>query len=52
MLDRNVAIESFALATLPLEDIFVKVVREGVGLDHGSSRAPAVAEPVTAGGAR
>ena len=52
LLDRGVAIESFALATLLLEDIFVKVVREGVGLDQGASRAPAVQEPVTAGGAR
>ena len=37
MLDRHVRIESFAHATLPLEDIFVKVVREGLGLDHGRS---------------
>jgi ABC-2 type transport system ATP-binding protein len=31
LLDRQVRIESYALASLPLEDIFVKVVREGVG---------------------
>src|SRR5262245_3698417 len=33
LIDRNVKIESFALASLPLEDVFVKVVREGLGLD-------------------
>jgi ABC-2 type transport system ATP-binding protein len=30
-------VESFALAAMPLEDIFVKVVRGGIGLDHGES---------------
>jgi ABC-2 type transport system ATP-binding protein len=39
MIDRGVAIESFQVATLPLEDIFIKVVREGLGLDHGRSAA-------------
>jgi ABC-2 type transport system ATP-binding protein len=33
LIDRGLTIESFALATLPLEDIFVKVVREGLGLE-------------------
>ena len=42
----------FAIAVLPLEDIFVKVVREGLGLDHGQSGPPTVDEPVLAGGAR
>jgi ABC-2 type transport system ATP-binding protein len=51
LLERGVHIESFALATLPLEDIFVKVVREGIGLDHGASGPPTVDEPV-AGGVR
>jgi ABC-2 type transport system ATP-binding protein len=37
---RGVEIESFALASLPLEDVFVKVVREGLGLDHGQSGSP------------
>jgi ABC-2 type transport system ATP-binding protein len=53
LLDRGVEVESFELATLPLEDIFVKVVREGLGLDHGQS-GPPVPEPVpmAAGGVR
>jgi len=51
LLERGVRIESFALASLPLEDIFVKVVREGIGLDHGASGPPTVDEPV-AGGVR
>ncbi|HYM80207.1 MAG TPA: ATP-binding cassette domain-containing protein [Candidatus Limnocylindria bacterium] len=45
LLARDVAIESFALASLPLEDIFVKVVREGLGLDHGLSGPPTLDEP-------
>jgi ABC-2 type transport system ATP-binding protein len=48
LLERGVEVESFEIATLPLEDIFVKVVKEGLGLDHGRSgptpAAPAVAE--------
>jgi ABC-2 type transport system ATP-binding protein len=52
LLARGARIESFALATLPLEDIFVKVVREGIGLDHGASGPPTVDEPVATGGAR
>jgi ABC-2 type transport system ATP-binding protein len=50
LLERGVKIESFARAELPLEDIFVKVVREGIGLDHGLSGPPTVDE-VTAKGA-
>jgi ABC-2 type transport system ATP-binding protein len=43
-------VDSFAVASLPLEDVFVKVVREGLGLDHGLSGPP---EPEPArGGAR
>jgi len=41
LLDRGVDVESFAIATLPFEDIFVKVVNEGIGLDHGMSRETA-----------
>jgi ABC-2 type transport system ATP-binding protein len=44
LLEQGVRLESFALATLPLEDIFVKVVREGLGLDGGSSGPPTVDE--------
>ena len=47
LLDRGVEVESFALASPPLEDIFVKVVREGLGLDHGQS-GPPIVEPVAA----
>ncbi len=47
LLDRGVEVESFAVASLPLEDIFVKVVREGLGLDHGQS-GPPTAEPLAA----
>jgi ABC-2 type transport system ATP-binding protein len=49
LLDRGIEIESFAVASLPLEDIFVKVVREGLGLDRGQSGPPTVDEPVAIG---
>jgi len=49
LLGAGLEIESYGIATLPLEDVFVKVVREGLGLDHGQSGADTV--PV-AGGAR
>jgi ABC-2 type transport system ATP-binding protein len=49
LLERGVEVESFSIASLPLEDIFVKVVREGLGLDHGESGPPAN-EPLVAGG--
>jgi ABC-2 type transport system ATP-binding protein len=53
LLERGVKIESFGLAAMPLEDIFVKVVREGIGLDHGASGPPTVDEqPALAGGVR
>jgi ABC-2 type transport system ATP-binding protein len=52
LLERGVKIESFALAAMPLEDIFIKVVREGIGLDHGASGPPTVDEPALAGGVR
>jgi ABC-type uncharacterized transport system ATPase subunit len=37
LVERGVDLESFEVASLPLEDIFVKVVKEGLGLDHGTS---------------
>ena len=46
LLERGVEIESLAVASRPLEDIFVKVVREGLGLDRGQSGPPTVDEPV------
>jgi ABC-2 type transport system ATP-binding protein len=42
MVERKMRLESFSIATLPLEDIFVKVVREGLGLDRGESGDPTV----------
>jgi ABC-2 type transport system ATP-binding protein len=52
LLDRGVEFESVAHASMPLEDIFVKVVTEGLGLDHGESGPPTVDEALVAGGAR
>jgi ABC-2 type transport system ATP-binding protein len=52
LVDRNVEVESFAVSAMPLEDIFVKVVTEGIGLDEGRSGPPTVDEPSLAGGAR
>ena len=50
LLDRGVEIESFALAELPLEDVFVKVVREALGVDaHLDAQPEALA---ATGGAR
>jgi ABC-2 type transport system ATP-binding protein len=46
----GVPVASFAIASPPLEDVFVKVVREGLGLDQGRSGP---LEPAAAtGGAR
>ena len=50
LLQAGVELESYSVATLPLEDVFVKVVREGLGLDHGASVTEA--PPVLVGGAR
>jgi ABC-2 type transport system ATP-binding protein len=47
----GVPVVSFSVANPPLEDVFVKVVREGLGLDHGESGPPGPA-PLTRGGAR
>ncbi|MBI1799512.1 MAG: ATP-binding cassette domain-containing protein [Candidatus Eisenbacteria bacterium] len=52
LLDRGANVESFALSSLPLEDIFVRVVQEGVGLDRGQSGPPTVDVPLRSGGAR
>jgi ABC-2 type transport system ATP-binding protein len=51
LLDADVAIESFTPAEPPLEDIFVHVVTQGIGLDQGRSGTPPVDEPARAGGA-
>ena len=42
LVQRGARIESFAIATPPLEDIFFKVVSEGLGLDGGTSGPPTV----------
>ncbi len=47
----GLGIESFAIANLPLEDVFVKVVREGLGLDHGQS-GPLLPDEPAKGAAR
>jgi ABC-2 type transport system ATP-binding protein len=52
LVERGAEIESFAVANPPLEDIFVRVVTEGLGLDRGESGPPTVDEPVAGGGAR
>ena len=52
LLDRGVRVQSFAMSSLPLEDIFVKVVREGLGLDGGKSGPPTVDELHGVGSAR
>ena len=51
MVERGIEIESMAVAELPLEDVFIKVVREGLGLDHGLSERAEPA-PALVGGAR
>ncbi len=50
LLDADVAIESFTPAEPPLEEIFVHVVTQGIGLDHGQSGTPTVDEPSRQGG--
>ena len=44
LIDRGAQIESFSVETLPLEDLFVKVVNEGLGLDRGQSGPPTMDE--------
>ena len=52
LVDQDVEIESFSHSVMPLEDIFIKVVREGLGLDHGRSGPPTADEPVAGVAAR
>jgi ABC-2 type transport system ATP-binding protein len=52
LLDRGVEVESFTRAALPLEDIFVRVVQEGIGLDGGESGPPTVDQHVGSAVAR
>ena len=45
LVEQDAEIESFSHSVMPLEDIFIKVVREGLGLDHGQSGPPTADEP-------
>ena len=53
LVGRGVAVDSFTPVEPPLEDIFIRVVNEGLGLDHGRS-GPMLADDADAllGGAR
>jgi ABC-2 type transport system ATP-binding protein len=52
LMEQDVELESFSHSAMPLEDIFIKVVREGLGLDHGQSGPPTVDEPLVGRGGR
>jgi len=52
LLDAGVAVESYTPAEPPLEDIFVHVVTQGIGLDQGKSGSPTVDELAGVGGAK
>ena len=52
LVEQGVDLESFSHSVMPLEDIFIKVVREGLGLDQGQSGPPTADEPIAAGAAR
>jgi ABC-2 type transport system ATP-binding protein len=48
LMDEGVELESFSHSVMPLEDIFIKVVHEGLGLDQGQSGPPTADEPAPA----
>ena len=52
LLDQGLAVRAFTPEVPPLEDIFVRVVEAGLGLDQGRSGPPTVDELQVAGGAR
>src|SRR5262245_28476702 len=52
LLAQGVEIDSYTVASLPLEDIFIRVVREGLGLDRGQSGPPTADDLVPAGSAK
>ena len=52
LLERGVTVESYSPDEPPLEDVFVRVVKEGVGLDQGKSGPPTMEELHPLGAAR
>jgi len=52
LLEQGLAVRAFVPVVPPLEDIFVRVVVTGVGLDQGRSGPPTVDEPLLLGGER
>ena len=52
LLDQGLAVRAFVPMVPPLEDIFVRVVMTGAGLDQGRSGPPTVDEPLLLGGER
>jgi ABC-type uncharacterized transport system ATPase subunit len=52
LLDHGLAVRAFTPQVPPLEDIFVRVVEAGIGLDQGKSGPPTIDELQDAGGAR
>jgi ABC-2 type transport system ATP-binding protein len=52
MLDQGLAVRAFLPEVPPLEDIFVRVVERGVGLDQGKSGPPTVDDLHDLGGER
>ena len=52
LLDAGVSVDSYTPAEPPLEDIFVQVVTQGMGLDQGKSGAPTIDQLAGVGGAK
>ena len=52
LLDQGLAVRAFVPVVPPLEEIFVSVVQQGVGLDQGKSGPPTIDEDLAVGGVR